>query len=191
MFKIVVINFKPLFGLARRKPFRVFHVCIDRIFSFTEKQNIRYDFGICRFLERRIRKSYRADKLRSVRDVLSDGRIEFIQSPFARDDRHKSVRLYLVDAFGDEIVVNQEMVFVIIRIEYAVTAERYVRYHKVKGIVLKTGFFKPLDLYSCLRIQFGSDSTRYAVKFHTVQMRAVRDFLRHKSEKITRSHCRL
>ena len=191
MFKIVFVYFKPLFGLARGKPFRVFHVCIDCFFTFPKKQNIRYDFGICRFLERRIRKSYCADKLRSVRDVLSDGRIEFIQSPFARDDRHKSVRLYLVDAFGDEIVVNQEMVFVVIRIEYAVTAERHVRYHKVKGIVLKTGFFKPLDLYSCLRIQFGSDSARYAVKFHTVQMRSVRDFLRHKSEKITRSHCRL
>ena len=66
------------------------------------------------------------------------------------DDRIEAIRVsvYLVDAFGDEIVVNQEMVFVIIRIEYAVTAERYVRYHKVKGIVLKTGFFKPLDLYS-------------------------------------------
>ena len=132
MFKIVVVYFKPLFGPARRKPFRVFHVCIDCFFSFTEKQNIRYDFGICRFLERRIRKSYCADKFRSVRDVLSDGRIEFIQSPFARDDRHKSVRLYLVDAFGDEIVVNQEMMLVVIRIEYAVTAEWYVRYHKVK-----------------------------------------------------------
>ena len=191
MFKIVVVYFKPLFGLACGKPFRVFHVCIDRIFSFPKKQNIRYDFGICRFLERRIRKSYCADKLRSVRDVLSDGRIEFIQSPFACDNRHKSVRFYLVDAFGDEIVVNQEMMLVVIRIEYAVTAERHVRYHKVKGIVLKTGFFKTLDLYFCLRIQFCSDSARNTVEFHTVQMRSVRDFLRHKSEKITRSHCRL
>ena len=126
--------------------------------------------------ERRVRKPYRAYKFGTVCKVFTDGRILLVHRAFTCDNRHKPVRLYLVDTLCKKIIVNVEVILVIIGIEHGITAERNVRYHKVKGIIRKRRLFKAFNLNFRLRIQFRCDFTR--------------DF-RHKSEEIARSRRRL
>ena len=84
-----------------------------------------------------------------------------------------------------------EVILVVVGIEYRVTAERHVRYHKVKGIIRKRRLFKAFNLNFRLRIQFRCDFTRDFVEFHAVKFRTVRNLFRHKSEEIARSRRRL
>ena len=87
--------------------------------------------------------------------------------------------------------MNIEVVFVVVGIEYRVTAERNVCNHKVERIVLKRCFFKAFNLNFRLRIQFRCDFTRNSIEFYAVKFCAVHYLLRHKAEEIARSHCRL
>ena len=114
-----------------------------------------------------------------------------IHRAFTCDNRHQAIRLYLVDTFGYEIIVDIEVVFVVVGIENGITAERNVRNHKVERIVLKRCFFKAFNLNFRLRIQFRCDFTRDFVEFHAVKFRTVRNLFRHKSEEIARSRRRL
>ena len=115
----------------------------------------------------------------------------FVHRAFACDNRHQTIRLDFVDTFCDKIIVNIEVVFVVIGIENRVTAERNVRNHKIKRVVLKRCFFKAFNLNFRLRIQFRCDFARNPIEFYAVKFCAVRYLLRHKAEEIARSHCRL
>ena len=87
--------------------------------------------------------------------------------------------------------MNIKVILVVVGIEYRVTAERNVRNHKVEGVVLKRCFFKAFDLNFRLRIQFRCDFARNSIEFYAVKFRAVRYLLRHKTEEVARTHCRL
>ena len=188
---IIIVYLVPVRGFACRKPFGVFDSSVYLLFTLTKKQNVRYNFRICRLFERRVRKPYRAYKFGTVCKVFTDGRILLVHRAFTCDNRHKPVRLYLVDTFGDKIIVNVEVILVIIGIENGITAERNVRNHKVEGVVLKRCFFKAFNLNFRLRIQFRCDFTRDFVEFNAVKFRTVRYLLRHKTEEVARTHCRL
>ena len=90
-----------------------------------------------------------------------------------------------------KVVVDIKVVFVIVGIEYRVTAERNVRNHKVERIVCERRFFKAFNLNFRLRIQFRCDFTRNPIEFYAVKFCAACYLLRHKAEEIARSHCRL
>ena len=188
---IIIVYLVPFFGFARREPFVVFDTRIYFLFTLTKKQNVRYNFRICRLFERRVRKPYRAYKFGTVCKVFTDGRILLVHRAFTCDNRHKPVRLYLVDTLCKKIIVNVEVILVIIGIENGITAERNVCNHKVERIVLKRCFFKAFNLNLRLRIQFRCDFTRNLIEFDTVKFRTVRYLFRHKPEEIARSHCRL
>ena len=114
-----------------------------------------------------------------------------IHRAFACDNRHKPVRLDFIDTFCDKVIVDIEVVFVVVGIEYRVTAERNVCNHKIKRVVLKRRFFKTFNLNFRLRIQFRCDFTRNPIEFYAVKFCAACYLLRHKAEEIARSHCRL
>ena len=85
---IIIVYLVPVRGLTRRKPFGVFDSSVYSFFPFTEKQNIRYHFGIRRLLECRIRKPNCAYKFGTVCKVFADGRILLVHRAFACDNRH-------------------------------------------------------------------------------------------------------
>ena len=79
----------------------------------------------------------------------------------------------------------------IFAVVHAVAAERYVAHHHIEIVVRIACFLKPLDLYVCLRIQLRGYPARNGIQLHTVQLTAIRNSLRHVSEKITRAQRRL
>ena len=115
----------------------------------------------------------------------------FVHRAFACDNRHQTIRLDFVDTFGNKVVVNIKVILVVVGIENGITAERNVCNHKVERVVLKRRFFKAFNLNFRLRIQFRCDFTRNSIEFYGVKFCAVRYLLRHKTEEVARSHCRL
>ena len=188
---IIIVYLVPVRGFACRKPFGVFDSSVYLLFTLTKKQNVRYNFRICRLFERRVRKPYRAYKFGTVCKVFTDGRILLVHRAFTCDNRHKPVRLDFVDTLCKKIIVNVEVILVVIGIENGITAERNVCNHKVERIVRKRRFFKALDLNFCLWIQFRCDFTRNSIEFYAVKFCAACYLLRYKAEEIARSRRRL
>ena len=130
----VLVYLVPLFCLSRRKP--CFGGQVGYLFfTLTKKQNIRHGFRSCRLFESGVRKSDRAQKFGTLRDILSRIRVEFVHRTFARDDRHNAAGLDFIHALGKEIIMHLEVVAVIVAVRNAVSAERHIAEDDVELIV--------------------------------------------------------
>ena len=130
----VLVYLVPLFCLSRRKP--CFGGQVGYLFfTLTKKKNIRHGFRSCRLFESGVRKSDRAQKFGTLRDILSRIRVEFVHRTFARDDRHNAAGLDFIHALGKEIIMHLEVVAVIVAVRNAVSAERHIAEDDVELIV--------------------------------------------------------
>ena len=187
----VVVYLVPFVGLARAEPFYVFRIRIDFFRALAKEQNVRYRFRARRLFERRVRQSDRAQKLGALRNILSCARVELVHCALARDYRHDTARLYLVNGLCEKIVMDLEVVAVICAVRYTVAAERHVAYNDVELVVGEARVLKALYLHVRLRVQFSRDPACKVIQLHAVQSAAVGYLFRHKTEEIARTHGRL
>ena len=164
----VVVYFVSLCRFARSKPVNATRVS-DSLVSFLKEQNIRDCFGVRRLLECCVGKSNRTEQFRAFCHILSRCGIEFVQRSFTGNNSNNAVRSDPINAFGNKVIVNHELLPRILAVIYAVPAEWYIGHNYIKIVWRKTRLFKSLDLNLRLRIQLRRDLARYFIQFNTVQ----------------------
>ena len=140
--------------------------------AFLEEQNIAGDFRSGVGLERVVRQTDRAEQVRLLRQRFPDAGIRFVQRPLGRDKRHNSSGSNLIQCFGEEIIMDQQILTVIAFVLNFIFAERHVAYGKVEEIVRETGFLVTVHSDVGVLVKLFGDASRETVQLHAVQFRA-------------------
>ena len=96
---------------------------------------------------------------------------------------------YLVDGFGEEVVVNVETKMIVGFVVDLVIPEGYVAHGQVEEVA-PVGGFKPRHGDARFRIELPGDAACEAVQLHAVQA-AARHALRQQAEEVAHAHSRL
>ena len=77
-------------------------------------------------LERGVRQPDRADEIDLVREVLAQAGVDLVERAFRRDEGQQSTGPNFLDGFREEVVVNEKIALVELRVVQFVVAERDV-----------------------------------------------------------------
>ena len=97
----------------------------------------------------------------------------------------------LVNAFGCEVIMYQEVISVKCRVIYFVLTEGDVTNHHIEVAVRQRGFFIPTNLDIGFRVQLLGNAASYRVNLHAKQMCAFIEAGRSVCEERTHTHARL
>ena len=81
-----------------------------------------------------------------------------------------------------------QIFLLVCRVIRTIFTKRHIPDYHVKGVILKLGILVSLVLYVCQRIEIMRYSCGQAVKLNAVYRAVFSKFMRHISEKVTRSH---
>ena len=85
------------------------------------------------------------------------------------DKGDNAVRLYLIQRFHKEIVVDQQIVLVVPLVMQFIVPKWDITYGEVKGVVRKSGIFKTGYCDIRIGIELLGDTARDAVQLHAIQ----------------------
>lgn len=123
-----------------------------------------------------------SQKVGSLCDIPANRRVGLIHSAFARHKRHHSAWSQLIKAFGEEIVVNEEVVLVVPLVENLKIPERHIAYNSIKEAVGNVYFLKSTSRNRGLLIKLLCDTGRDGVKLHTVNLSVFHRLRKHTDE---------
>ena len=152
-----------------------------------QKQDICCHFGSCIIFKCSIRKSYCSHKLCPFSQILSDSRICLIKCSLCGDYCNHASRSYLVKCFCKEIIVNTEVILVVLRIKYLIISKWHISDNHIKEVIRICGILKSCDTDIGILIKLLCNSSRNAVKLHSIQLCFMHCF-RHTSKKVTDTH---
>lgn len=129
-----------------------------------------------------VRQADSAQKLRPLRDILSDSGVLFIHRAGRGYERDHAARSDFIERLCEKVIVDKEVVFIVSLIHELVITKRHVAYCKVKKAVGQVCLFKTFYCNVVLLIKLLRDAPGKRVKFHAVHL-AVRHTVGDKSKK--------
>ena len=182
----IAVDGVPIFRLPQMHPIRFFIYCPV---TLLQEQNIRHYFRTCIGLKGGVGQTNSAQHVSPLGEVLADAGVLGIHGIAAGHESDYTTGAYLVQRFGEEIIVDVEAQLVIDRIIYFVLAERHIAYRKVKEISAVCGF-KTCDGDIGFWIKLLGDPSGDGIQFHAVETAASHIFREH-SKEIADTHGRL
>ena len=122
--------------------------------------------------------------------VSSDFRTCLVHGSLACDKSNHTSRSHLIQRLCKEIIMDQEIVFIILLICHLILTKRYISDCHIKEIVRIIGLFKAFDLHICLRIKLFCNASGDTVKLYSVKP-AFFHGIRHHTKKVADAHGRL
>ena len=155
--------------------------------SLFENDNIGNDFGSRIALERRVRKSDRAEEIGLLHDVPSYGIFLAIHRIGRRDEHHDAAGTHLVERFCEEIVMNRARYLLRISlVRNRIVTERNVADRYVHVVIRNIRLFKALNTNVGIRIEVLGNQTGDAVKLnHSPTLYLFAHSRRHSTDKVT------
>ena len=182
----IAVDGVPIFRLPQMHPVRFYIYCPV---TFLQEQNIRHYFRTCIGLKGGVGQTNSAQQVSPLGEVLADAGVLGIHGIAAGHESYYTTGAYLVQRFGEEIIVDVEAQLVIGRIIYFVLAERHITYRKVEKVSAVCGF-KTCNSYIGLGIKLLGDPSGDGIQFYTVKAAALHIFREH-SKEIADTHGRL
>ena len=149
-----------------------------------EKQDVSHNIRARIGTESVVGEPNRTKQLSPLGQVLSHGRISLVHGPAGGNERHHAPGADFIHGFGQEIVVDQKVVFVVPLVRHAVIAEGHVAYGDIEEAVWERRVFKAVDLDVCFLVELLGDPAGQVVQLHAVQL-AVCHALGEHSEEVT------
>ena len=167
-------------------PFRFY---VDRTVALLQKDDVRDYFRTGVLFESVVGQTDRTQQFCPLCDILPHIRGLLIHCVPGGHKSDHAARSYLIEGFGEEIVMDGKARLVVCLIVHLILTERYVADSKIKKVTA-VGGFKTGYGDICFGIKLLCDTSCDTVQFHTIQA-AVSHFLREKSEEIADTHGRL
>ena len=117
---------------------------IHNAVTLLQNKNVRHDLCSGIALEGVIRQTDSADEISSLGNILADSGVFLVHRAFACDQCHHAARTELVQGFGEEVVVNEELVLVVTLVRNLEIPEGYIPHNGIKEAVGEVGFLKAL-----------------------------------------------
>ena len=187
VFHKVGIDSNSILRFAKMYPVRF---CYDFILTLLQKNNVTRHICPCAVTKCCIRKSYRPNKLRPLRQIFTDCRIGFIQRTLACDKSYNTSRSDLIQCFCKEIIMNAEVMLCILLIIELKISKRDISYCNIKKVIRENSILKSAYLDFSLWIEQLCNPAGNTIFFHAIQP-AFTYGIRHCPEKMTDSHRRL
>ena len=106
----ILVDRHSVSGLSKLHPIGNY---IKHFLALLQKDYIGSHFCSCIGKKSIVRQAYSADKLRSLREILTELRIELIERSFGSHESHDTARAYLVESLCEKVVVYAQMQLVI------------------------------------------------------------------------------
>ena len=117
---------------------------IHNAVTLLQNKNVRNDLRSGVTLKGVIRQTDSTKQVSSLSNILSDSGVFLIHRTLARNERHYAARTELVQGFGEEVVVNEELMLVVSFIRYLKISKRHISDNAIKEAVGEVGFLKAL-----------------------------------------------
>ena len=141
MLNKVAVHQDTVFIRAELYPIRLY---IHNAVTLLQNKNVRNDLRSGVTLEGIIRQTDSADEVSSLGNILTDGGVFLIHRSLAGGESHYAARTELVQGFGEEVVVNEELVFIVTLVRNLEIPEGYIPHNGIKEAVGEVGFLKAL-----------------------------------------------
>ena len=106
--------------------------CFLAISQLPKEHDVRGDFGIRVLLECGVRQPDCADEINLLSQILAQAGVDLVQRSFGRDERNQSSWPNMLDGLGEEVVVNEKVAVVELRVVQFVIAERDIRDREIE-----------------------------------------------------------
>ena len=143
--------------------------CFLAISHLPKEHNVRSDFGIRVLLERGLRQPDRADEISLLDKVLPQAGVGLVQRSFRRDECDQSTWPNVLDGFSEEVVVNQKVAVVELRVVQFVITEWDVRDRKIEGFVRQDGALVALCANVRVRIKSLCNCGSHRIDFNAAE----------------------
>ena len=163
---------------------------VHQPFPLLEKEDVRGHLGPGVGEKSVVGQADGSNELRPLCDVFAHAGVLLVQGTLGGDKGHNAAGPHLVQGFGEKVVVNEKMIFIIPLVVERIAAERHIADGKVKKAVRQLGILKPLHRDAALLVQLLGDAAGEGVQLHAVQA-AVLHALRHQPKKVANAAGRL
>ena len=109
-----------------------------------QNKNVRNDLRSGVTLKGVVRQTDSTKQVGSLSNIFADSGVFLIHRSLAGNESHYAARTELVQRLGEEVVVNEELVFVVTLVRNLEIPEGYIPHNGVKEAVGEVGFFKAL-----------------------------------------------
>ena len=150
---------------------------------FLEKEDVRRDLGARVALEGVVGEAHRAQQIGLLRQQLADGGVLLVQGAVGGDERHQPTGAHLVQALGEKVVVDEEVVLVVAPVRHLVLPEGDVGDGEVEEVIGKGRLFKAGHGDVGVLVELGGEAARDAVQLHAVELGAPQG-LRHQPQEV-------
>ena len=141
MLNKVAVHQDTVFICAELYPIRLY---IHNAVTLLQNKNVRNDFRPGISLKGVVRQTDSTKQVGSLSNILSDSGVFLIHRALAGDERHYAARTELVQGFGEEVVVNEELVLVVSLVRNLEIPEGYIPHNGIKEAVREICFLKAL-----------------------------------------------
>ncbi len=151
----------------------------------TQEKDVGRDFRIGVLLKGGVRQSNRAEKVRLVVETIAQAGVHLVQSAFRCNEDDQSAGPHLLHAFREEVIVDEEIEIVELRVVQLVVAERDIGDGEVEGAFDEPCRFEALSANVGIRVKMPCDACGERVEFYAGEPRARRHFLGHQPEEMS------
>ena len=141
MLNKVAVHQDTVFIRAELYPIRLY---IHNAVTLLQNKNVRNDFRPGISLKGVVRQTDSTKQVSSLSNILADSGVFLVHCAFARNERHYAARTELVQGFGEEVVVNEELVLVVSLVRNLEIPEGYIPHNGIKEAVREICFLKAL-----------------------------------------------
>lgn len=173
MFDKVGVDGQAVRGCVQMHPVRVGD---DGPLPLLQKEDVARDVGARFRAEGIVGQADRPDELGALREVAPHGGAFLVQRTLGGNERHDAARPDLVQRFGEEVVVDQEVLRVVARVRDREGAEGNVAHGGVEELVGQVGLLVALDLDVRLRVEQLRDAPADGIQLYAVEMGGLHAF---------------
>ena len=141
MLNKVPVHQDTVFICAELYPIRLY---IHNAVTLLQNKNVRNDLRSGVTLKGVVRQTDSTKQVSSLSNILSDSGVFLIHRSLAGEERHYAARTELVQGFGEEVVVNEELVLVVTLVRNLEIPEGYIPHNGIKEAVREICFLKAL-----------------------------------------------
>ena len=141
MLNKVPVHQDTFFIRAELYPIRLY---IHNAVTLLQNKNVRNDLRSGITLKGVVRQTDSTKQVGSLSNIFADSGVFLIHRSLAGNESHYAARTELVQRLGEEVVVNEELVFVVTLVRNLEIPEGYIPHNGVKEAVGEVGFFKAL-----------------------------------------------
>ena len=141
MLNKVPVHQDTVFIRAELYPIRLY---IHNAVTLLQNKNVRNDFRPGISLKGVVRQTDSTKQVSSLSNILADSGVFLIHRTLAGDESHYAARTELIQGFGEEVVVNEELVLVVTLVRNLEIPEGYIPHNGIKEAVGEVGFLKAL-----------------------------------------------